>query len=109
MKGLDKGGQGPTSGCCAIEEEEEGELIKYQCMRKFTMSSFHGESMNEVISGDQLCHYGVSIKCFGDCFLLHHQGVRMMSAVPAGIAAPPGSVLRGINISCGHEPLDINP
>jgi hypothetical protein len=23
MKGLDKGGQGPTSGCCAIEEEEE--------------------------------------------------------------------------------------
>jgi hypothetical protein len=25
MKGLDKGGQGPTSGCCAIEEEEEEE------------------------------------------------------------------------------------
>jgi L,D-peptidoglycan transpeptidase YkuD (ErfK/YbiS/YcfS/YnhG family) len=23
MEGLDKGGQGPTSGCCAIEEEEE--------------------------------------------------------------------------------------
>jgi hypothetical protein len=23
MKGLDKGGQGPTSGCCAIEEEAE--------------------------------------------------------------------------------------
>jgi hypothetical protein len=28
MKGLDKGGQGPTSGCCAIEEEEEvGETV----------------------------------------------------------------------------------
>jgi hypothetical protein len=25
MKGLDKGGQGPTSGCRAIEEEEEEE------------------------------------------------------------------------------------
>jgi hypothetical protein len=25
MKGLDKGGQGPTSGCCAIEEVEEVE------------------------------------------------------------------------------------
>jgi hypothetical protein len=25
MKGLDKGGQGPTSGCCAVEEEEEEE------------------------------------------------------------------------------------
>jgi hypothetical protein len=25
MKGLDKGGQGPTSDCCAIEEEEEEE------------------------------------------------------------------------------------
>jgi hypothetical protein len=24
MEGLDKGGQGPISGCCAIEEEEEG-------------------------------------------------------------------------------------
>jgi hypothetical protein len=24
-KGLDKGGQGPISGCCAIEEEEEDE------------------------------------------------------------------------------------
>jgi hypothetical protein len=23
MEGLDSGGQGPTSGCCAIEEEEE--------------------------------------------------------------------------------------
>jgi hypothetical protein len=23
MEGLDKGGQGPISGCCAIEEEEE--------------------------------------------------------------------------------------
>jgi hypothetical protein len=23
MEGLDKGGQGPTSGCCAIEEEDE--------------------------------------------------------------------------------------
>jgi hypothetical protein len=22
MEGLDKGGQGPTSGCCAIEEED---------------------------------------------------------------------------------------
>jgi hypothetical protein len=22
IEGLDKGGQGPTSGCCAIEEEE---------------------------------------------------------------------------------------
>jgi hypothetical protein len=22
MAGLDEGGQGPTSGCCAIEEEE---------------------------------------------------------------------------------------
>jgi hypothetical protein len=25
MEGLDKGGQGPMSGCCAIEEEEEEE------------------------------------------------------------------------------------
>jgi succinate dehydrogenase flavin-adding protein (antitoxin of CptAB toxin-antitoxin module) len=25
MKGLDKGGQGPTSGCCVIQEEEEEE------------------------------------------------------------------------------------
>jgi hypothetical protein len=25
MKGLDKGGQSPTSGCCAIEEEAEEE------------------------------------------------------------------------------------
>jgi hypothetical protein len=25
MEGLDKGGQGPTSGCCAIEEKEEEE------------------------------------------------------------------------------------
>jgi hypothetical protein len=25
MVGLDKGGQGPISGCCAIEEEEEEE------------------------------------------------------------------------------------
>jgi hypothetical protein len=25
MEGLDKGGQGPISGCCAIEEEEEEE------------------------------------------------------------------------------------
>jgi hypothetical protein len=23
MEGLGKGGQGPTSGCCAIEEEED--------------------------------------------------------------------------------------
>jgi hypothetical protein len=27
MKGLDKGGQGQTSGCCAIEEEEEDIII----------------------------------------------------------------------------------
>jgi hypothetical protein len=27
MKGLDKGGQGPTSGSCAIEEEEEEEEV----------------------------------------------------------------------------------
>jgi hypothetical protein len=26
MEGLDSGGQGPTSGCCAIEEVEEEEL-----------------------------------------------------------------------------------
>jgi hypothetical protein len=26
MEGLDKGGQGPTSGCCAIEEEEEEDI-----------------------------------------------------------------------------------
>jgi hypothetical protein len=25
MEGIDKGGQGPISGCCAIEEEEEEE------------------------------------------------------------------------------------
>jgi hypothetical protein len=31
MKGLDKGGQGPTSGCCAIEEEED----------EFKVSSIH--------------------------------------------------------------------
>jgi hypothetical protein len=24
-KGLDKGGQGPISGCCSLEEEEEEE------------------------------------------------------------------------------------
>jgi hypothetical protein len=27
MEGLDKGGQGPISGCCAIEEEEEEEDV----------------------------------------------------------------------------------
>jgi hypothetical protein len=26
MEGLDKGGQGPISGCCAIEEEEECDM-----------------------------------------------------------------------------------
>jgi hypothetical protein len=26
MEGLDKRGQGPISGCCAIEEEEEEEV-----------------------------------------------------------------------------------
>jgi hypothetical protein len=26
MEGLDSGGQGPTSGCCAIEEEESFQL-----------------------------------------------------------------------------------
>jgi hypothetical protein len=31
MKGLDKGGQGPTSGCCAIEEEEEEEEEEVIC------------------------------------------------------------------------------
>jgi hypothetical protein len=30
MKGLDKGGQGPTSDCCAIEEEEEEEEEFFQ-------------------------------------------------------------------------------
>jgi hypothetical protein len=29
MKRLDKGGQGPTSGCRAIEEEEELQAISY--------------------------------------------------------------------------------
>jgi hypothetical protein len=29
MKGLDKGGQGPTSGCCAIEEEEEDKITVF--------------------------------------------------------------------------------
>jgi hypothetical protein len=28
MEGLDKGGQGPTSGCCSIKEEEEVTNIK---------------------------------------------------------------------------------
>jgi hypothetical protein len=28
MEGLDKGGQGPTSGCCATEEEEE-DILKF--------------------------------------------------------------------------------
>jgi hypothetical protein len=27
MKELDKGGRGPTSGCCAIEEEEEDFIL----------------------------------------------------------------------------------
>jgi hypothetical protein len=27
MEGLDSGGQGPTSGCCAIEEEEDRILV----------------------------------------------------------------------------------
>jgi hypothetical protein len=27
MEGLEKGGQGPISGCCAIEEEEEEEVV----------------------------------------------------------------------------------
>jgi hypothetical protein len=30
MKGLGKGGQGTTSGCCVIEEEEEGESYIYK-------------------------------------------------------------------------------
>jgi hypothetical protein len=28
MEGLDKGGQGPTLGCCAIEEEEAANLFE---------------------------------------------------------------------------------
>jgi hypothetical protein len=30
-EGLDKGGQGPTSGCCAIEEEEEDCFLEVEC------------------------------------------------------------------------------
>jgi hypothetical protein len=29
MEGLDKGGQGPISGCCAIEEEEEVVIVVF--------------------------------------------------------------------------------
>jgi hypothetical protein len=29
MEGLDKGGQGPISGCCAIEEEDDILLYCY--------------------------------------------------------------------------------
>jgi hypothetical protein len=29
MEGLDSGGQGPTSGCCAIEEEEEETCLSF--------------------------------------------------------------------------------
>jgi hypothetical protein len=37
MEGLDKGGQGPTSGCCAIEEEDvlkEASVLKCFNYRK---------------------------------------------------------------------------
>jgi hypothetical protein len=32
IEGLDKGGQGPISGCCAIEEEEEEEKSSQSAM-----------------------------------------------------------------------------
>jgi hypothetical protein len=32
MEGLDKGGQSPTSGCCAIEEEEDTNSNNYSDM-----------------------------------------------------------------------------
>jgi hypothetical protein len=33
MEGLDSGGQGPTSGCCAIEEEEEIYVVCMKCIK----------------------------------------------------------------------------
>jgi hypothetical protein len=33
MEGLDKGGLGPISDCCAIEEEVEGEAKPYYCLK----------------------------------------------------------------------------
>jgi hypothetical protein len=48
--------------------------------------------MNEVISSDQVCQYGVSIQCLRDCLCLYHQRLlsrphifipqRMLSDVP---------------------------
>jgi hypothetical protein len=38
MKGLDKGGQGPTSGCCAIEEKEEESFRMEVWMYRSTFS-----------------------------------------------------------------------
>jgi Fe-S-cluster containining protein len=32
MKGLDKGGQGLTSGCCAIEEEKE--ILNFKSIKR---------------------------------------------------------------------------
>jgi hypothetical protein len=39
MEGLDKGGQGPTSGCWAIEEEEEEEEEE-EFLRPFYVYNF---------------------------------------------------------------------
>jgi hypothetical protein len=45
MEGLGKGGQGPISGCCAIEEEEEEEeeeevFNKTNCQAKLCQSGY---------------------------------------------------------------------
>jgi hypothetical protein len=40
-------------------------LVRYEA---FTVTE-----CNEFFSGDQLCKYGVTIHCFGDCLCLHHQ------------------------------------
>jgi hypothetical protein len=38
MEGLDKGGQGPISGCSAIEEEEETSTCPYAFIARYLIS-----------------------------------------------------------------------
>jgi hypothetical protein len=57
MKGHDKGGQGPTSGCCAIEEEESGLLTSLKMNRR--SSVVWGQRGIELVLGKLSCQNSV--------------------------------------------------
>jgi hypothetical protein len=42
MEELDVGGQGPISGCCAIEEEEDIQNFRYENVQDRTRVFFYG-------------------------------------------------------------------